>query len=691
MSKFQPEGLYVTAQQYKLRHRLRPAAIGRWLAEKAFSQFGDRMEVLAAVDQQMRETALGRNEFNISIKGALDESKKALNAGRYIDVAYYASVVDEILIAIILQSQEVVSNIRTIGEEYSARTENPEAVDFFAENKQVEAQLLQSVWRKYLGDPMEKAYANEVRKNKAIFNGLVVTLERYVTEIMGTFDRMGMARSGGKIEDWVKEYDRLTQSQPRLHAYIDKIYEQHVKRFVQVARRMQMEGDVGDQANLAWLEKIFGGAPAQPQQGARPPPLPQEEEVINVEEGDIIEDIEEGDIIESKEVDPWGLSPASQKEQAKTQPMPAAGQPTDGVPVSPGVVEQQRTQAPETEAEPVAKRQRGRPRKEPGTLDDITEDQFAQLAEVLKGVRKEQAQIMAGVIETALRAGGGDEIIQTADGEVIAQIQNGVITFYGIEGPDGEDIQIPVNLSFKALRQMQVAGLLGEKQEDAYRRGPDAKPIPMGGEVEEEEREVPQLGPVPAAPKKKRAPKTAPKPKVAPTATEEVAKPEQAKPRRGQPGTRKGLLVSIDEETMQKLRADPKAKNRLRAKLKKLYLERHPDVKEDFSVYIAPADQIQTEVDRYKQRGTYDETILDETTYDELTSPAVAQTASDNVDRAVLKLSHDRFYRGLKQTAELNDPYLMASLMLKYSEKIEETDPELSIKLLAHAQDIING
>jgi hypothetical protein len=65
-------------------------------------------------------------------------------------------------------------------------------------------------------------------------------------------------------------------------------------------------------------------------------------------------------------------------------------------------------------------------------------------------------------------------------------------------------------------------------------------------------------------------------------------------------------------------------------------------------------------------------------------------TATASVEQAVLKLAHKRFYNNLQKAAEFNDPYLMANMMIQYSEAIEDGDPELSYELLAKAQEILD-
>ena len=71
-------------------------------------------------------------------------------------------------------------------------------------------------------------------------------------------------------------------------------------------------------------------------------------------------------------------------------------------------------------------------------------------------------------------------------------------------------------------------------------------------------------------------------------------------------------------------------------------------------------------------------------------APAAEAEITASVDNAVIKLANERFFNQLKKAAELNDPYLLARMMLQYSEVMEEKDPQLSMELLAKAQEILN-
>jgi len=61
-----------------------------------------------------------------------------------------------------------------------------------------------------------------------------------------------------------------------------------------------------------------------------------------------------------------------------------------------------------------------------------------------------------------------------------------------------------------------------------------------------------------------------------------------------------------------------------------------------------------------------------------------------NVEELVIKRSHTLFFNELKKVAATQNKGLMAAIMCKYSEQIEEIDPEMSIKLLQQAEKLVD-
>jgi hypothetical protein len=58
---------------------------------------------------------------------------------------------------------------------------------------------------------------------------------------------------------------------------------------------------------------------------------------------------------------------------------------------------------------------------------------------------------------------------------------------------------------------------------------------------------------------------------------------------------------------------------------------------------------------------------------------------------ATAGIDHTRFFNKIKKVAKLNDPYLMAHMMITYSQAMEDKDTEISIKLLEKAKEILDA
>jgi len=63
--------------------------------------------------------------------------------------------------------------------------------------------------------------------------------------------------------------------------------------------------------------------------------------------------------------------------------------------------------------------------------------------------------------------------------------------------------------------------------------------------------------------------------------------------------------------------------------------------------------------------------------------------APDYIRPSLIKVQHTKFVEELKKAASNDDPYILAAMVCKYSEHIEDIDPESSLKLIAIAEGIL--
>lgn len=69
----------------------------------------------------------------------------------------------------------------------------------------------------------------------------------------------------------------------------------------------------------------------------------------------------------------------------------------------------------------------------------------------------------------------------------------------------------------------------------------------------------------------------------------------------------------------------------------------------------------------------------------------VRSQAKTDMEKMIIKMNHAKFHKELEKASSKNDPYLLAAMMLKYSEMIDEDDPQKSLELLSIAEGILNG
>lgn len=272
MSKINDNDLLKIAQQISFWEKLKSSP-SRWVGEKLFSEFKVKMDELRTIDSEIRKIALGNNSSGISIKKLLEAINYSYDKNKFVDTMYYMYLVNDILVEIIISGQEKVKQLRDIPQfydpdadpasfpgspsvdlEYFGKTtdqnKKPEQTE---EQKKVEAQLLQSIYKGIVGDPFQKAFAREIAKRKNGIGAAVRKTDGMITNMLGMFDRMAVSMRKGEIEQWIFEFERIANTQPQYKLLLDKVYQGYVKDLVEKAREMRSEKSLGD--NTAGLEK----------------------------------------------------------------------------------------------------------------------------------------------------------------------------------------------------------------------------------------------------------------------------------------------------------------------------------------------------------------------------------------------------------------------------------------------------
>lgn len=362
MSRVAKDGITVEAQEYGVKHWLRPGSIGRGVSEFLFKDYQGVMERLRVVDEDIRAIALGRGgegQPDISVVYAIKQAKAAFRDNRLIDALYYASLIDIIARNVIGRASPLVEEVRKEVYKQYARYNDPKAMQYMRNLEQkeaqkitneiiVNAQVLQGLYRTIMrGDPLSRSWESEVNKFKTPVQNVITEAEKFATLLLASFDRMGIARASGKIGDWTAEIGNLSKLQPNFNKEVRKAFEA-IKPLMEAAKTegIAEEGQqVQDNYIYDAMMNVYKGDI----------PVVSEEEEIPVD----VEEPEEE--VEVEETPDQSAAPAP---EAALEPVPEAtvpaGEPTKGVPVEQGVKPTEPTPQP---ARP-ARRGPGRPTRE---------------------------------------------------------------------------------------------------------------------------------------------------------------------------------------------------------------------------------------------------------------------------------------------------------------------------------------
>jgi hypothetical protein len=256
MSKFCKDGIIVNAQEYK-KYRNVWRGVGRGISERLFGDYKALMGQLRLADDELRQTALGKSgKIDISIKEAIQRADTALKENRLIDSLYYVGLIDVITREVIAKALPTVEVLQTeLYKQYSETNESEALTTLEEQSKNAQetfntiakysveinknAQFLQNIYRGLMGgDPMQRAWAQEVRKFRQPVEKAVNSGYRFVDRLISIFDRLGIARASGKIGDWVAGINEIVKIQPMLNKEVLAAY-QRIQPIIEAAKQDQ--------------------------------------------------------------------------------------------------------------------------------------------------------------------------------------------------------------------------------------------------------------------------------------------------------------------------------------------------------------------------------------------------------------------------------------------------------------------
>lgn len=237
-------GIIVNAQQYSFWKHKGLGNIGRKFREWISDDYKAVIATLNEADNTLREGVLKSNYYDLTLKESVKKTEQALKRvpKLYVDTYYYAYVTSQIVRSTVESVRVDVNSIRKVGAEQLVHTDV--GLDKLEEPKglKTEAQL-KSMFKYFLGDPMERAYKKQVLETSRLAEGLKNQTQLFYADVLKIYNELGVARGKGDVSGWLSAYDRLDSRTVRFEQQIKAAYPV-IKRLVDAAKPVKAVEEV---------------------------------------------------------------------------------------------------------------------------------------------------------------------------------------------------------------------------------------------------------------------------------------------------------------------------------------------------------------------------------------------------------------------------------------------------------------
>lgn len=223
--------LYKQSQGYgvsnQVKQYLTPGGWKRMLGENLSSSFQERMNLLRDADKEIREEA---KSLKLNFKNANNSFKE----NRFVDVAHWVAEIDSTVQKIVSYGKSVSDIEDEALKEYYTKTQDADIFkDYFGKKARVETVLLKEAalsdfFNKLLGNSFEQTYWKRIKERKLGVQSLIKQSERIVNLVLSSLKKMGDARATGNIGAWVTEISNMEKGQVKFHEHFKNIYEKHI-------------------------------------------------------------------------------------------------------------------------------------------------------------------------------------------------------------------------------------------------------------------------------------------------------------------------------------------------------------------------------------------------------------------------------------------------------------------------------
>jgi len=742
--------LYVQAQGYgvsnQVKQYLTPGGWKRMLGENLSNSFQERMNLLRDADKEIREEA---KSLKLNFKNANNSFKE----NRFVDVAHWVAEIDTTLQKLVSYGKNVTDVEDEALREYYTKVQDADIFkDYFGKKAKIETVLLKEAalsdfFNKILGNSFEQTYWKRIKERKLGVQSLIKQTERVVNLVLTSLKKMGDARATGNIGAWVAEVAKMEKGQLAFHEHFKNIYEKHIADLAQMLRGKEpvstfdekpevgqetvqpapvvpsaptnMTVPVEQKVNVENKTKEPDAAvrgPGRPTRGDKDKQFDQLEELLkNLKPGEVPAAEQQAAVsipsapspaaVEVKSPEPVKIhEPVVTPDPVKT-PEPVI----TPEPIKPA--EEQKTEAPkpdisvnendltpekpkeevkvapvsEVKAPEAPKRPQGRPKV---NKDVPAVKEPEPISEPIKPATNKQKITMV-----VLPKGGGEDL-DALRSAVYKAYGNDVVFVSQSSGFDKANEYKNNGYDIDLKKYEDVKGLVkkGPTKEEVFSKLSDPEFIKNMKRLGNGDFHFSEILDDPAFTNLSSEDKKELVLKLKDIRAKEITTNAPVDTTTSDPA-----LVGLEDETEEEPVDEEVQIFTHTGKLEKLLGKSLKDLtgKDSYDL-ISNSDYLN--MLPKTTDGTYDLNLIKKFP-EYLVLPEEDRQyfigPLNSMNKQILKdnkrkVAHTEFFKYFEKVATTNDPGLMAAILCKYSEEIDETDPETSVKLLEHAQSLLN-
>lgn len=209
----------------------------RWVSERVFSGFGEKMDQLREVDSQIEM-------WTRDLDNCLDRALDADKVGRPLDVIFWLSQINNRLGLVAAKHKELDDvHEKDLAEFYGESENSYEDHDYFTggEGKLVQAGIMDDLGRRVTNWKMERMYKDKIAKRKKSIEKLMREAKTLVSKVDMRLGMMSKARSSGDIARYMAALSDVAKMQQGFEKVFKTEFTANFSSLVDVLKRREKE------------------------------------------------------------------------------------------------------------------------------------------------------------------------------------------------------------------------------------------------------------------------------------------------------------------------------------------------------------------------------------------------------------------------------------------------------------------